>query len=120
MNRGAPGSVMGLQDNQSEADRGITIQPHIRDGGYHPHENRDATIRTRIPEEESTEAIIKDLDTTDKLRDAATVRIASYQQRLTSLHNRHVKPHTFKTRELVVRRVFENTSNPADGKLQPN
>ena len=33
---------MGLQNNQAEVDQGITVHPHIRDGGYHPHRNRDA------------------------------------------------------------------------------
>ena len=46
--------------------------------------------------------------------------IASYQQRLANLHNRHVKPRKFLPRELVLRSVFENTVNPADGKFQPN
>ena len=75
------------------------------------------TIRTKIPEEANTKVVIKDLDTTDELREAAVVRIASYQQRLSNLHNRRVKPRTFKTKELVLRSVFENTANPADGKF---
>ena len=78
------------------------------------------TIRTEIPEEENTEALIKDLDTTDELREVAAVRIVLYQQRLASLHNRRVKLRTFKAKELVLRRVFENTANPADGKFQPD
>ena len=77
------------------------------------------TIRTEIPEEANTEAIIKDLDATDELWEAAVVRIALYQQRLASLHNRRVKMRTFKDGELVLRRVFENTANPADEKFQP-
>ena len=36
------------------------------------------TIRTKVPKEASTEAIIKDLDTANELREAAAVRIASY------------------------------------------
>ena len=78
------------------------------------------TIWTEIPEEANTEAVIKDLDTADELREVAAVRITSYQQRLASLHNWRVKSHTFKVGDLVLRRVFENTANPADGKFQPN
>ena len=78
------------------------------------------TIRTEIPEEANTEAVIKDLDTTDELWEAVVVHIASYQQRLASLHNRLVKLLTFKARELVLRRVFENTANLTDMKFQPN
>ena len=55
-------------------------------------------------------------------QEGEVVRIASYQyqQRLANLHNRRVKPRTFKARELVLRRVFENTANLADEKFQPN
>ena len=76
--------------------------------------------RAEIPEKANAEAIAKDLDTTDELRDAAAVHIASYQQRPTKLHNRHIKPRTFLPGELVLRRVFENTANPAYGKFKPN
>ena len=31
-----------------------------------------------------------------------------------------MKPRAFKAGELVLRRVFENTTNPADGKFQAN
>ena len=77
-------------------------------------------ILAEIPEEANVEAIARDLDTTDELREAAAMRIASYKQRLANLHNRCVKPHTFIPRELILRRVFENTANPVDGKFQPN
>ena len=46
--------------------------------------------------------------------------MASYQRRLASFHNRRVKSRMFKAGDLVIRRVFENTANPADGKFQPN
>ena len=69
------------------------------------------TIRTEISEEANAEAITKDLDTTDKLWEAVTVCIASYQQKMANLHNQHVKPRIFKAGELVLRRVFENTAN---------
>ena len=54
------------------------------------------TIRTKVPKEVNAEAITKELDTTDKLREAAAVSIASYQQRLENLHNWRVKSRTFK------------------------
>ena len=75
-------------------------------------------IRTETLKEANIEVVVKDLDMVDELREAAAVRIASYQQRLASLHNRRVKPRTFKTSELVLRRVFENTANPADKKQE--
>ena len=57
---------------------------------------------------------------TDELREAAAVRITSYQQRLTNLYNRHVKPHAFRAKDLVLRRVFENTVDLVAEKFQPN
>ena len=57
---------------------------------------------------------------TNELREAAVVRIASYQQRLTNMYNRRVKLRTFQDGDLVLRRVFENTANPTDEKFQPN
>ena len=78
------------------------------------------TIRIEIFEEENVEVITRDLDIIYKLREAAAVPIASYQQRLANLHNRCVKPRTFNVWELVLRMVFENTANSADRKFQAN
>ena len=75
-------------------------------------------IWIEISEEANAEAITKDLDTTNELWEETVVCIASYQQKL--LHNQNVKLHTFKVSELVLRRVFENTTNPVDGKFQAN
>ena len=57
---------------------------------------------------------------TDELHEAAVVRIESYQQRLTNLYNRHVKPRAFKAGDLVLRRVFENMADLVARKFQPN
>ena len=74
-------------------------------------------LRTEVPEETNSEAITKDLDMIDEFREAAAMRIASYQQRLTNLYNRQVKPCTFQDEDMVFRRFFENTANPANGKF---
>ena len=63
-------------------------------------------IRAEVPMEASTETIIKDLDTADELREVAAVRINSYQQRLTSWHNRRVKPCTFKAGGISPKKGF--------------
>ena len=78
------------------------------------------TLRTEVPEKANTEAIAKNLDMTGELREAAAVRITSYQQRMTNLYNRHVKQCAFRAGDLVLRRVFENTTDPAADKFQPN
>ena len=77
-------------------------------------------VRVEILKEANAKAIAKDLNTTNKFREATIMRIASYQHRLENLQTRRVKPHTVLPRELVLRRVFENMTNPVDGKFQPN
>ena len=78
------------------------------------------TFRTGILKEANAKAITKDLDMAYELSEAATMRIASYQQRLENLYNRRLKQRTFQDGDLVLRRVFQNTVNPTDGKFQPN
>ena len=75
------------------------------------------TLQTDIPEQSNVESVIKDLDTADELREAAAVRIASYHSRLANLYNMHVKPYMFQAGDLVLRKVFENITNPPVGKF---
>ena len=77
-------------------------------------------LQTDVPEQLSTESIVKDLDTVDELRKIAAVRIASYHRRLANLYNRRVKPQVFQPGDLVLRKVFENTANSVVEKFQPN
>ena len=53
------------------------------------------TFRTDLPEQSNVETMIKDLDMADELREAATVRIASYHNSLANLYNRRIKPRMF-------------------------
>ena len=78
------------------------------------------TLRTVVPGTANTEAISKDLDMADELLEVAAICITSYQQRMANLYNRHIKPHAFRARDLVLRRVFENTTGPTISKFQPN
>ena len=78
------------------------------------------TIRTNTPEQGNTELMIKELDTVDELQESTTIRIASYQHRLERSYNKRVKPRAFQLGDLVLRRVFENTTDSTAGKFQPN
>ena len=78
------------------------------------------TLWTEIPRNTNTKAITKVLDMVDELRESTSIRIASYQQRMTNLNNRSVMPCTFQVEGLVLRRVFENTADSTTGKFQPN
>ena len=85
-----------------------------------PKEIRVPMIRTKIPEKANTEAITKDLDIAGKLLEVAAVCMISHQQRMTNLYNRHMKSCAFRVGDLVLRKVFENTVDPAASKFQPN
>ena len=56
----------------------------------------------------------------DEMREAAAIRIVSYQRRLANSYNRRVKPRVFRSADLVLRKVFENTVDLTVGKFQPN
>ena len=78
------------------------------------------TFRTTTPESENTESVVRELDASDGLREAAAIRIVSYQRSLANSYNKRVKPRVFQPGDLVLRRVFENTADPTTGKFQPN
>ena len=78
------------------------------------------TIRTNTPESENKGSMIRELDTSDELREAATIHVASYQRRFSNSYNKRVRPRVFQPGDLVLRRVFENTVDPTAGKFQPN
>ena len=39
---------------------------------------------------------------------------------MANLYNRHIKPRAFRAKDLVLRKVFENTVDPVVDKFQPN
>ena len=78
------------------------------------------TLRTDMPEQLSTESIIKELDTANELSETTAVRVASYRCLLATLYNRRVKPRVFQPGDLILRKVFKNTADSVAGKFQAN
>ena len=78
------------------------------------------TVRTTASESANEESIVRELDTSDELREAAAIRLASYQHRLANSYNKRVRRRVFQPGDLVLRKVFENTADPRAGKFQPN
>ena len=78
------------------------------------------TVRASTPELANEESVIRELDTSDELREAAAIRVASYQRRLANFYNKRVRPRVFQQGDLVLWKVFENTADPTMGKFQPN
>ena len=64
--------------------------------------------------------MVRELDASDGLREAAAIQIASYQRTLQNSYNKRIKPRVFQPGDLVMRRVFEKTADPTAGKFQPN
>ena len=56
----------------------------------------------------------------DEQREVAAIRITSYQRCSANSYNRRVKPRVFQPSDLVLRKVFENTTYLTVGKFQPN
>ena len=45
--------------------------------------------------------------------------MASYQQRIAGAYNKNIRIRRFQVGDLVLRKAFQNTTNPTDGKLAP-
>ena len=53
------------------------------------------TIQIATPESENEGSVIRELDTSDELREAAAIRVTSYQRRLANFYNKRVRPRVF-------------------------
>ena len=53
------------------------------------------TIRTTMPESENAGSVVRELDTSDELREAEAIRVASYQCRLANSYNKRVRSRVF-------------------------
>ena len=69
--------------------------------------------------EDNTRSLLEDLDAVEELRDLAKIRMASYQQKISRAYNKNIRVRRFQEGDLVLRKAFQNTTNPADGKLAP-
>ncbi|RVX00391.1 hypothetical protein CK203_024529 [Vitis vinifera] len=79
------------------------------------------TIRTDAAKQSDANMELgRNLDWTDEVRESAAIRMADYQQRASAHYNRKVRPRSFKNGTLVLRKVFENTTEVGAGKFQAN
>ncbi|RVW24873.1 hypothetical protein CK203_079490 [Vitis vinifera] len=62
----------------------------------------------------------RNLDWANKVRESAVIRMADYQQKASAHYNRKVRPKSFKNGTMVLRKVFENTTEKEAGKFQAN
>ena len=112
-----PQGALGLQNH---CRKPTDISPFMLTYGMEaviPTEIGLPTIRTAMPESENAESIGRELDVSDEVQEAATIRLTSCQRRLANSYNRRVKPRVFRSSDLVFRKVFENTADPTAGKF---
>lgn len=64
--------------------------------------------------------MLDELDLIDGRRDLALARMQNYQNEITRYYNSHVKHRRFHEGDLVLRNVFQNTTEPNAGKLGAN
>ena len=67
--------------------------------------------------ESNKEQLVHDLDTIDKLRYMAKIRMASYQQGVSNSYNKNVHKRQFQEGDIVLRKVFPNTVDVNDRKF---
>ena len=63
--------------------------------------------------------MVEHLDLLEEHREAATIRLAEYQQKLTWRYNHCVKTREFSARDLVLRKAVGNMRDTNAGKLAP-
>ena len=86
-----------------------------------PLENGFPTMRTgTFTSDGNDELLKKSLDLVEERRENEMVQLSYYQHKLKQCYDMNVKPRPLAPGDLVLRKVLENTKNPAWGKLGPN
>ena len=86
-----------------------------------PIEVKIPTIRTHAYDQASNQSELEvSLDLIEERRDEAQLKNVAYQQRATRYFNKRVRDQKFGVGDLVLRRVFLATRDPAASVLGPN
>ena len=72
-----------------------------------------------LPPLQNERLMVERLDLLEEYWEAATIRLAEYQQKLGRRYNRDVKTRGFGTRDLVLRKAMGNMRDTNTGKLAP-
>ncbi|RWR80063.1 gag-pol precursor [Cinnamomum micranthum f. kanehirae] len=79
------------------------------------------TLRSELfDRDENNMNLARELDLAEERREAAAIRLASYQQQLARGYNQKVRERKFSAGELVLKKVLTADKNPSEGKLGPN
>lgn len=86
-----------------------------------PLETEFPTLRTSLFTPNNNDRLLeKSLDLIDEQREATTVQLAHYQQKLKQRYDTSVKERPLVLGDLVLRKVVGTAKNPSWGKLRPN
>ena len=78
------------------------------------------TARYLLQDPQTNNRILtEELDTIDELRDLAKLKIVAHQQRIAKSYNKNIRIRRFQIGDLVLRKTFQNTKDPTNGKLAP-
>ena len=66
---------------------------------------------------QNADLMMERLDWLEECREAATIRLAEYQQKLAQRYNQDIKGREFSAGELVLRKVMGNMQDVTAGKL---
>ncbi|XP_076906476.1 uncharacterized protein LOC143562604 [Bidens hawaiensis] len=69
--------------------------------------------------ETNNQDLASDLGVVNELWDSAKIRMATYQQWSIKSYNKNVRVRRFQVGDLILRKAFQNTTDPKDGKLAP-
>ena len=70
------------------------------------------TIRTTTPESENEGSVIRELDTSDELQEAAVIRVTSYQRRLANFYNKRERHRVFQPGDPSPAKSFRKYCRP--------
>uniref|UniRef100_A0A803M663 RNase H type-1 domain-containing protein n=1 Tax=Chenopodium quinoa TaxID=63459 RepID=A0A803M663_CHEQI len=104
--RKSPFSTIPLRCLIGDEQQEVLKEHHDRECGNHSRDQNNIELSA-------------DLDTSEELRKAVYVRMAAQQQIFARSFNKNVKAKVFKVGDWVLRKVFQNTKDPTDGKLGP-
>ena len=70
--------------------------------------------------QENEVALLKNLDLLEEKRDRAAIRLATQKNVVAKYYNSRVRPRSFLPRDLVLRKIFQNTQEPGVRAFGPN
>ncbi|RVW15697.1 hypothetical protein CK203_075289 [Vitis vinifera] len=112
---------VGLSNHTRAANRNTPFALTYGMDAVIPTEIGLPTIRTEAAKQDDANAKLgRNLDWADEVRESAAIRMVDYQQRVSAHYNHRVRPRSLKNGTLVLRKVFENTTETGAGKFQAN